>query len=339
MRASKHKSFSFSALLLLAGLSLSGCVSFPEGLHAPVEPTVIQSSAAKSGIIRVADLNMLHGFLDLAGLKERWHLIMAELKRLNPDVLLLQEVPVHARLDPQLAPWLARELGYSFVYARANGKAALIGFEEGEAVFSRFPILAWESHQLRPIPGIFERRIVLRVVLQTELGRLEVYNLHLSHKVEREALRVRQVRDLIEYVKASYRFKELPAIIGGDFNATLDSQPYRILVSSGFVDAALEADPPAAANTSGIEDIRDGNAVPTERIDYLFLYQGGSARRLGVASAPATFWIDRRRPPPACCGPAIMWACFATWRRPRRPRVRNVGYMAPNCRRGVKNGS
>ena len=64
----------------------------------------------------------------------------------------------------------------------------MIGFEEGEAVLSRFPVISWELHRLKPRPSLFERRIVLRL-------ELEAYSTYLSDKVRRAWLRRGQTED------------------------------------------------------------------------------------------------------------------------------------------------
>jgi endonuclease/exonuclease/phosphatase family metal-dependent hydrolase len=222
--------------------------------------------------ITIATLNMLHGWPDFEYLEQRKALILTELQELSPDVILLQEVPVLWRRESQVGPWLAQSFGYSFVYARANGRAGWIGFEEGEAVLSRFPIREYQRHVLAPKPGFFENRIVLRVVLDTPLGALEVYNTHLSHRVRRDPLRCRQMQDLIRFVRQTRRRLELPAVVGGDFNSLPDSQPKQLLQSEGFVDIALQVDPPENGPTGWLDDIRDPADSPRARIDYLFLY-------------------------------------------------------------------
>jgi|GEM_PF-4861417 len=54
------------------------------------------------------------------------------------DIMLLQEA---ARTRTMGADeWLARALGMERAYARANGAARVIGFEEGLAILSRYPL-------------------------------------------------------------------------------------------------------------------------------------------------------------------------------------------------------
>jgi endonuclease/exonuclease/phosphatase family metal-dependent hydrolase len=231
--------------------------------------------------ITIATLNMLHGLPHFEYLEQRRELIQAEIKRLAPDVVLLQEVPVFGNRREQIGPWLAESLGYSLAYGRANGRA-LLGFEEGEAVLSRYPIREVQRYVLLPKPGLIENRIVLRVVIDTPLGILEVYNTHFSHRVNRDPLRLKQAADLVRFLQDTYRFRELPAVIGGDINAFPDSDPTRFLLEKGLVDVALQVDPPADGPTSWFRDITDPTDSPKARIDYLFLYPEGAERSVTI---------------------------------------------------------
>jgi endonuclease/exonuclease/phosphatase family metal-dependent hydrolase len=305
---------SLAVSLFLFALSLtvlSACSArYPPVYARPAsQPTAACTSTAEQSAevpaqrtITIATLNMLHGWPGFEYLEQRKALVLAELQRLSPDVILLQEVPVLWRRKSQIGPWLAQSLGYSFVYTRANGRAGWIGFEEGEVVLSRFPIREYQRHVLSPKPGLFENRIVLRVVLDTPLGTLEVYNTHLSHRVSRDPLRCRQVQDLIRFVRQTHRQLELPAVVGGDFNSIPDSQPKKLLQSEGFVDIALQVDPPQVGPTAWLDDIRDPADSPRARIDYLFLYSETGARALSVLRC--TRFLNRPFPTPT--GP--LWA-------------------------------
>ena len=243
--------------------------------------TATVSSLRETQTITVATLNMLHGLPRFEYLESRKQLILEELRRLAPDVVLLQEVPVFPNRKEQIGPWLAEGLGYSMAYGRANGRA-LLGFEEGEAVLSRYPIREVRRHVLRPKPGFVENRIVLRAVIDTPLGVLEVYNTHFSHRVNRDPLRLKQAADLIRFLQDTYTIRELPAVIGGDINAFPDSEPVRLLQEEGLVDAALQVDPAADGPTSWFRDITDPADSPKARIDYLFVYSEGAERLFTV---------------------------------------------------------
>jgi endonuclease/exonuclease/phosphatase family metal-dependent hydrolase len=280
-----------SAVFLAAVVlpALFSCTFIPRSLYV----RKAAGTAQTGGHIRVANLNMLHGWPRFELLDERVEHIASELARLNPDVVILQEVPFRTGVAPQAVVRIANRLGSSLVYQRANGYGRLIGFEEGEAVLSRFPVISWEVHRLRPQPSPFERRIVLRLELETDLGRLEVYNTHLSDKPRRAWLRRGQAEDLVRYIRESHREGELPAILGGDFNADPGSDVYQLLLRSGFQDAGL----PAGAATCCIDDLRNPTDAPEQRIDCLFL------RGLEVLEAGLLF--DR----PFLVQDGVLWAC------------------------------
>jgi endonuclease/exonuclease/phosphatase family metal-dependent hydrolase len=256
--------------------------------------------------ITVATLNMLHGLPRFEYLEERKVLLLEELKRLAPDVVLLQEVPVLRNRSEQIGPWLAERLGYSLAYGRANGRVSWLGFEEGEAVLSRYPILEVQRHVLLPKPGLFENRIVLRAAIDTPLGVLEAYSTHFSHKVNRDPLRLKQGEDLMRFLRETYRYRELPAVVGGDINAFPDSEPVRMLLERGLKDAALLADPPEDGATSWFRDITDPADGPQVRIDYLFLFAEGAERRFTVARC--TRFLDRPFRVPDSTQTGWLWA-------------------------------
>lgn len=253
--------------VLVASFILSALLSCAS---TPRSPYVREAAGSThtGGRIRVVNLNMLHGWPRFEHLDERVEHIASELAKLEPDVVLLQEVPFRAGVGPQAIVRIADRLGSSLVYQRANGYGRLIGFEEGEAVLSRFPVISWEMHSLKPQPGLFERRIVLRVELETDMGRLEVYCTHLSDKPRRAWLRRGQAEDLVWYMREGHGESELPLVLGGDFNANPDSNVYQLLRQSGLQDAGL----PAGAATCCIDDLRDPAEAPEQRIDYLFLH-------------------------------------------------------------------
>ncbi|UCF98364.1 MAG: endonuclease/exonuclease/phosphatase family protein [Spirochaetaceae bacterium] len=256
--------------------------AIPTPATAGAAPSAACQTPAEFQTISVATLNMFHGLPRFEHLEQRKVLILEELRLLGPDVVLLQEVPVFRNRTEQIGPWLAEGLGFHLAYARANGRAALIGFEEGEAVLSRFPIREVQRHVLLPKPGLFENRIVLRAVIETPLGAMEVYNTHFSHRVDRDNLRLKQAADLIHFLENSYRLRELPAVVGGDINAIPDSATIRLLLEEGLVDTALQVDPPADGQTSWLDDITDPTDSPKARIDYLFLYAVGAEQPLTV---------------------------------------------------------
>lgn len=143
--------------------------------------------------------------------------VLRSLRKIDPmggaEVFLLQEV-LHSESDPRtIAVSMARELGYSMVFA--PGDEVEPGVMRGNAVVSRFPmsnpeIIPMEAHTLR-----FKNRcrVALGVTLQTSFGPMRVFNLHLDSRINRDQ-RLRQLRPVLESASS---FKG-PTIMGGDFN-------------------------------------------------------------------------------------------------------------------------
>jgi endonuclease/exonuclease/phosphatase family metal-dependent hydrolase len=179
--------------------------------------------------LRLVDLNVLHGYDDFPRQEERAERTVAALAALEPDILVLQEA-WRTRRHGDLTGRLAEALQMDAAYARANGKLERIGFEEGEAILSRFPILQALRLPLEPRKPFFERRIALVCVL--DLGGGEVLTLvgtHLDHR--RPAVAAAQARHLAATI-AGLR----SPIVAGDLNAESGSPALRAFVERGYRD-------------------------------------------------------------------------------------------------------
>jgi endonuclease/exonuclease/phosphatase family metal-dependent hydrolase len=144
--------------------------------------------------------------------QDRLALVARELTNLQPDVVALQEVRQVPDRIPNQAETLARELGFSWVFAPSTHWG---GGQEGLAIVSRFPIGA---HEARPLPHSTETegRIVLSVRLDADLGPFWVHTTHMSYREAEGRLREDQVMMLDETVTAHKN--DSPQILLGDFN-------------------------------------------------------------------------------------------------------------------------
>jgi endonuclease/exonuclease/phosphatase family metal-dependent hydrolase len=124
--------------------------------------------------------------------------------------------------------------------------------------------------------------------------------------VNRDSLRLKQAAGLLRFVGDSYTLRELPAVIGGDINAFPDSEPTRLLLEHGLVDAALQVDPPADGPTSWFRDITDPEDGPKARIDYLFVYSEGAERLFTVKRCFR--FLDQPRRAPLSTPSGWLWA-------------------------------
>ena len=180
------------------------------------------------------------------------------------DLLLLQEVARTPELKADL--WLADRLGLSLAYARANGATDAIGFEEGVAVLSRFPIAEIHLRQLGRTRNPLTRRVALAAELATPLGRLLAVTVHLGLLRHRNAQQLRALRAWVAQLSAG-----AVAVVGGDFNAT-EGRAEIELTRRTWTDTFRHAHPHADASTYA-------SAAPwrrwssPRRLDYVFVQQ------------------------------------------------------------------
>jgi endonuclease/exonuclease/phosphatase family metal-dependent hydrolase len=226
--------------------------------------------ARRDGPLRVMSLNVLHGFPKFSHTARRLTLIADEVRRRDPDLVCLQEVPWTRDLDG--ASRLAELTGLNYAFLRANGNRRTIGFEEGVAILSRFPLKEISFVELRPRAGLFEHRVALHALAVTPWGGVDVFVTHLTHG--RSELNRRQGASLQAFVAAT---GSKPAIVAGDFNALEDESQISALVAQGWVDAYRTVHPQEFGATCCVGNLSGGpDQSLGERIDYLFLVpQGG----------------------------------------------------------------
>ena len=157
--------------------------------------------------------------------RERWPVLLAGLVAELPDVLLLQEA---ARFAPQ-SRWIAHKLSRTEPHSRYRAvTTAKLGWRsmiEGLAVVTRLPVC---DTAMLDLGG--DARVAQRVTLASRAGTLfDVYNVHLSHREEREPLRLIQVNRLLDWAGAR---AHVPAIIAGDFNARPESAPIQAMLKT-----------------------------------------------------------------------------------------------------------
>jgi endonuclease/exonuclease/phosphatase family metal-dependent hydrolase len=225
------------------------------------------------GPLRVLSLNMLHGRPEFENLDLRLDLIAAEIRRLDADVVLLQEVP-WTKETGNVAEYLAVKLGYNWLYYRANGNRWLINFEEGEAILSSLPLKDPRTVVLEPQPGFFESRVALGATADTPWGELTFFVTHLTNKDP--AVNQGQAESLKAFVEAHTSGL---AVVAGDFNALLEGSHQNIALARGWTDAYRAVHPLEEGLTCCIDDLAAGPEEPLEkRIDYIFLVAGGEER-------------------------------------------------------------
>jgi len=158
--------------------------------------------------------------------------IIRGIRELNADVLMLQEVDVNSKRSNYLNQMqeILRGAGYQYAAYASNWKAQVIPsdglgrVDEGNAVFSRYPILSATRYQL-PLRGdqdaltklFYVRECVMVVVLDVPGDiNLAVVNTHLS-AFATDDTKKRQL-DKVLSIAESYRSSTTDVVIGGDFN-------------------------------------------------------------------------------------------------------------------------
>ncbi len=250
-------------------------------------------SSRSEGPLRVLSLNVLHGFPRFEHLDARLELIAAEIRRLDPDIVCLQEVPWHWG---SAARALAQSTGLNYLYLRANGNRWAILFEEGEAILSRYPLRDATVTILQASAGPFEHRVALQATAVTPWGDLRVVSTHLTHGDP--AVNEAQAASLIAFVAAGDT--SAPVVVAGDFNAREDSPQIQALRAAGWIDTYRAAHPDDPGHTCCTGDLTDPYQALDKRIDYIFLVPGDGSLR--VADSRVILNL------PASSGDGWLWA-------------------------------
>lgn len=168
--------------------------------------------------MRVLTYN-IHGWRDVenqADVERLARIIAAS----QADVVALNEVfhPLEPPGRPRPAlDLLAGALGMSYAFGAALmpqlAFAPLSSY--GNALLSRYPILAHAGHHLTAVPGSEQRGLLeARLLLPDQRTTLSVYVTHLDHRSE--AVRVEQLAALFQWTS---RDRSRPHLLMGDFNA------------------------------------------------------------------------------------------------------------------------
>ena len=256
---------------LTAGLAL--CAVLAAGAPVP-------ASESPGRSLRVVTFNMFHGGAssgltgNAARLDTRLDLAVRELRGLDADIVALQEASAGQGRGDVVAH-LAAELGLHHVHAPATARVFslgpvnrfvvwLIGFAEGPAVLSRFPIALSEVHDLPRCEQALDPRVLLRVAVTTPWGELDVYSTHTT----RNACQHRRVAELV-----AARRGALPSVVMGDFNAVEGGAAIATLADAGLVDAFRAANPAGTGSTVW-QQIEAADSTVIRRVDYVFVLPG-----------------------------------------------------------------
>jgi endonuclease/exonuclease/phosphatase family metal-dependent hydrolase len=212
--------------------------------------------------LTVISANLWHDWPQRRRTVERLEAFAQMVEEHNADVLLLQEVARTS--DFWTDHWLAKRLGMSYVYSRANGHLQGIGFEEGLAIFSRHPLVKPVLHRLSPANSRFVHRLALATQIATPLGDFQAFSVHLSINGSQNTRQAERLRSWVQELSGS-----MPALVGGDFNAGEFSRSIKTL-KHNWLDTFRHLNPLADGTT---HEIRWpwGKTLKRSRLDYIFL--------------------------------------------------------------------
>lgn len=253
--------------------------------------------------LRVVTYNLLHdgagsGFLDgRTHLEERLDMAIRELKALDPDVVALQEAS-DSRRHGSVPQRLAAALGFHVVFESATehvfGLAPLdwllvtvMGFKEGSAILSRFPITKSGVYGLPRCRKWLEPRILLETTISTTWGPLHVYSTHTGRGDECQMERVGEiVRD---------NQGDGVSMLMGDFNTPETSNVLTTLrTETGFIDAFRTVNPGINGSTVW-QRIESSEPTVSRRVDFILLLNG-RASKASVRSSRVVFDQPGRLP-------------------------------------------
>jgi endonuclease/exonuclease/phosphatase family metal-dependent hydrolase len=182
----------------------------------------VQAPHIQPAVLRFVTLNL---WGENGPHEARLGLIGAELERLAPDVVALQEVrDAPGKLQNQ-AETLARRLHHGHVFAPTTEWG---GGVEGLAIVSRFPVVQ-AAHRRLPHATDLEGRTVLSALLDVPGGLLWVHTTHLSYRQHEGKQREDQVLALDDEVRARTAVNEQPQVLLGDFNSVPEADEIRWL--------------------------------------------------------------------------------------------------------------
>ena len=270
-----------------------------------------KSASAQDSIppLRVVTYNLLHGgpmsgFMDDGShLEARLDMAIQELKALDPDIIALQEAS-QSRRHGNVPDRIAHELGFSVVFAPATDRIfhlapldaliiTLMGFKEGPAILSRFPIVASEIFDLPRCRRRFEPRILLRAEIAAPAGQLQIFSTHLARNDE---CQLERVGEIVRTQRGSWA-----TVLMGDFNTPDTSEVFAGLrAEAGFVDVFRSANPDKQGPTVW-QRIDVEPPTVSRRVDFIFLSNG---RETTARVRSSRIVLDR---PGTLPGGAVLW--------------------------------
>jgi endonuclease/exonuclease/phosphatase family metal-dependent hydrolase len=148
----------------------------------------------RGAALTVLSANLHHDWPRHRQIQQRLEALSQLIEKEGVDLALLQEVSRTQTFHADR--WLSDRLGMAYVYTRANGHEGGIGFEEGLAIYSRYPLKSPTLTELTPVMP-FTRRIGLGAQMETARGSLPVFSVHLGVVPGQNSNQLKQLRQWI----------------------------------------------------------------------------------------------------------------------------------------------
>jgi endonuclease/exonuclease/phosphatase family metal-dependent hydrolase len=189
---------------------------------------------------------------------------------LEPDVVLLQETGRgwFAMGWADQAWWLSQRLDMVMAFGPASSDDLW-----GNAILSRTPLFDVDVRKFSSSENL--NRSVVSAIVPVEGGELWVASTHLDNPGDAEEVRMDQTTQLLEHWAGAE-----PAIIGGDFNATPDTDVVSTITGAGFFD------------TSAVVDNDETTSENGRKIDYIFVTPDLETLSLSIPDV----WTSDHRP-------------------------------------------
>lgn len=184
----------------------------------------------KKANLKLATLN-LHGFTDW---EERLPLIVDLIKKIDPDILLLQEVQQDLSRDKDdQATMIKNAAGYPHAHFEVaciktthKGSPLPNPIDHGLGIISKLPFKA-EAISLAQAGGGLEHRILLKGVFETSGGTVTIADAHFANDDVWAAAHLKEALEI-------FSSKGIETVLAGDFNIK-DLGAYRKLYEKRYI--------------------------------------------------------------------------------------------------------
>ncbi|MGA7676853.1 MAG: endonuclease/exonuclease/phosphatase family protein [Dehalococcoidia bacterium] len=174
----------------------------------------------------------------------------------NPDIVALQEVSrgwvVSGRVD--MLAWLSQRLHMPYVFGPTADPFW------GNAILSRYPILAYSREELPPRDLFILRGFIVALIDLGDGQQIKVIDTHFHHLEGQTDIRQLQSGAIINFINS---IDNNNIVLLGDLNAEPSDPEIAMLYQAHFIDAAKKMDPELAYTFTSDN--------PHQRIDYIWV--------------------------------------------------------------------